>query len=97
MKTVFVIASAKAKKGKEEELALALKAMVAPTRAESGCELYELYKAEDPGSFFFYEKWASREALQEHTQTAHYKKLESVIPQLLEGEFSVHLLTPVSL
>ena len=97
MKTVFVIASAKAKKGKEEELARALKAVVEPTRAEPGCELYELYRAEEPGVFFFYERWVSRDALKEHTQTAHYMKLERNIPQLLEGEFSVHILTPASL
>jgi quinol monooxygenase YgiN len=96
MTTVFVVASAKAKVGKEEQLERALKAMVGPTRAEPGCELYELYTAEKPGVFFFYERWAHRDALKEHTQTAHYKKLEENLPQLLEGEFSVHILTPAS-
>lgn len=52
METKFVIAQAKAKKGKEREAEQALRDMVAPTRAEAGCSLYNLYLAEQPGLFF---------------------------------------------
>jgi quinol monooxygenase YgiN len=92
METIFVIAQAIAKKGKEREAEQALRDMVAPTRAEPGCILYNLYLAEESGLFFFYEQWANSDALKSHTETSHYRKLLEVAPNLFEGELAVHLL-----
>lgn len=84
MEKIFVIARAKAVVGKEKEAEAVLKAMVAPTLAELGCEIYDLYSAEEPGLFYFFERWESREALQAHTQTPHYLKLGEAKKGLVE-------------
>ena len=40
--------------------------MLAPTRAESGCKLYELYESDTRGRFYLCETWASQAALDQH-------------------------------
>jgi quinol monooxygenase YgiN len=55
MAEVRVIARAVARKGKEDQLKSLLKGMLAPTHAEAGCRLYELYESGEWGRFYFYE------------------------------------------
>lgn len=52
MAEVQVIARFVAREGKENQLRALLQSMLAPTRAESGCELYELYESDSWGRFF---------------------------------------------
>ncbi len=69
---LIVIATVKAKAGKEKELAEVLKKFVAPTRRESGCIQYDLHVDQsDPGSFAFYERWVDEAALEAHLKTPH--------------------------
>ena len=61
--------------GHEKTLGAELHALVAPTRAEPGCLMYELHlDPEDPGKFMFYEKFADQRALDHHMATAHLKR-----------------------
>jgi quinol monooxygenase YgiN len=92
MNEIRVIARALARPGKEEQLRNTLLAMLAATRAERGCSLYELYESNTKGLFYFYEKWASQDALDRHTTTPHYRQLERNIRDLLEGAFEVNVL-----
>jgi quinol monooxygenase YgiN len=92
MDEIRVIARALARSGKEEQLRNALVGMLAPTRAEQGCRLYELYESNNRGLFYFYEEWESQDALDRHTTTPHYKQLTQNIRDLLEGTFEVTLL-----
>ena len=73
MDKIRVIARALARTGKEEQLRNTLAGMLTPTRAEHGCRLYE----------------ESRDALDRHTQTPHYKQLAQNSRDLLEGAFEV--------
>ena len=67
-----VIASLKAKPGQEAALFAALSALVAPTRAEKGCILYEMHRShENPGWFIFNELWESRPLWDAHMATPH--------------------------
>ncbi len=67
-----VIASLKAKPGKEAALFAALSALVAPTRAEKGCVLYEMHRShENPGWFIFNELWESRAIWDAHMSSPH--------------------------
>jgi quinol monooxygenase YgiN len=50
MAKVHVIARFVAGQGKENQLRALLQGMLAPTRAESGCELYELYESDSKGT-----------------------------------------------
>jgi quinol monooxygenase YgiN len=92
MDEIRVIARALAREGKEEQLRNALVGMLVPTRAEQGCRLYELYESDKRGLFYFYEEWENQDALDRHTETAHYQQLTQKVRDLLEGAFEVNVL-----
>ncbi|MGB8323937.1 MAG: putative quinol monooxygenase [Candidatus Acidiferrum sp.] len=69
--------------------------MLVPTRAESGCKLYELYESNIKGRFYFYERWESQAALKSHTETVHYQHLEQAVAELLQEPFEVNILTSI--
>ena len=96
MTEVRVIARAVARKGKENQLRALLQGMLVPTRAEQGCESYEVYESDSAGRFYFDETWKSQAALDKHTLTPHYKHLEQAVGKLLEEPFEVNILKRVS-
>lgn len=61
-------------------------AMLPLSRAEAGCLEYNFYvDAHSDCRFIFVEKWASREALEAHFQTPHFKTFFEVI-EAIAGE-----------
>jgi quinol monooxygenase YgiN len=92
MAEVNVIARSVARSGKENQLRELLRAMLAPTRAESGCKLYELYESDSSGRFYFHEIWESQAALEQHAASAHFKHLEQTVGELIETPFEVNIL-----
>jgi len=95
MTEVHVIARAVARKGKEDQLKAVLQGMLAPTHAEPGCRVYEVYESSEPGRFYFYELWESQAALEQHAASPHYKHLELIVRDLLEEPFEVNTLKEV--
>jgi quinol monooxygenase YgiN len=80
---VTVIARARAKPGKEAALEAELQALLLPTHQEPGCLLYALHRCNDvPGQFIAYERWASREALDNHLRSSHVQALLSKLDAL---------------
>ena len=79
MSEVSVIARSVARRGSESQLRELLSGMLAPTRAESGCKLYELYESDSEGRFYFYEIWESQTALDQHAASPHFKHLEQTV------------------
>ena len=58
----------------EERLANQLLALVAPTRREAGCLVYELHRdPQNPAKFMFYERFSSQAALDEHLASPYFK------------------------
>lgn len=92
MSEVRVIARSVARQGKENQLRELLRGMLAPTRAESGCRLYELYESSSEGLFYFYEIWESQAALDRHASSPHFKRLEQAVGELLQEPFEVSIL-----
>jgi quinol monooxygenase YgiN len=77
---LIVVAEMTARSGKEDDLRRKLTGFVTPTRTEDGCVQYDLHEAEDrPGSFLFFEKWTSAQALEAHLACPH---IASVLPEL---------------
>ena len=71
---------------KKAELHRELLALVGPTRKEAGCLCYDLHVDENDDSlFFFYERWASKEAHAAHDKTAHVTHIKAVLPNLTTG------------
>ncbi len=90
MADLFLIARLEAVAGKGSELRQALQAMLAPSQAEEGCKAYQLYEEKKGELFYFFEIWASKEALEKHTQTPHYIHLQKVKDGLFKSaELSV--------
>jgi quinol monooxygenase YgiN len=71
--------------------------MVAPTHAERGCLIYDLYESEWPGNFYFYELWASRRDLQRHASSSHFQRLLQALPEVATGSIEVTLLNKLNL
>jgi quinol monooxygenase YgiN len=95
-RVVWVIARVLARRGKEKELKSLLRRMVAPTHSERGCLIYDLYEAENPGTFFFYELWASRKDLIRHAASSHFTRLLKTLPQFAAGTIEVTLLNKIN-
>ena len=70
--TLTVIATLKAKAGKEAELESVLASLVAPTRLEKGCNKYEMHRSHDEqGLFMFVEDWETRPHWNDHMESDH--------------------------
>jgi quinol monooxygenase YgiN len=83
---ITAIAKFKAKPGQEARLKSELQALVAPTRKEQGCTLFDWYQSVDSeGVFCFFEKWTSRAALDKHLEAPHIKRFLGVLDGLVEG------------
>jgi quinol monooxygenase YgiN len=95
---IRVVAIFQVKSGQAEAFENAMRAVVAPSRAEAACHFYTPHR--DPsheGRYVFIERWASREALAEHEQTPHFKQLLSDLDGLLVGAPQVMILEEVPL
>lgn len=81
-----VIATLKARQGREEDLFRELQALIAPTRAEAGCLAYELHRSHDePGLFMFTESWADRPLWEAHMNAPHLQAFGAKQVELTES------------
>jgi len=81
---IVIVASIKARPGKEDETREALGGLVAPTHAEDGCILYSLHQgAADTTRFVFVERWESQEALDAHLGSDHIAAVLAKADELL--------------
>ena len=84
MNALTVVAELIVKPGKEEQVRQELLKLIEPTRGEEGCLQYDLHVTTDePGRFFFYENWTSRDHLDRHLQTPHLQALAAKADDLL--------------
>lgn len=87
---LHVIAHVKAKPAHVEAVRDILTGFVAPTRAEDGCFVYELFEnADDPTHFTFVEEWASQPALDLHARSPHITDGRVRLKDLTEGATQV--------
>ncbi|GAN62089.1 putative quinol monooxygenase [Acetobacter indonesiensis] len=93
---ITVVAIVKAKKGHEQEVAQAMAACVPESRAESTNIQYVPNRdLDDPQTFIFVEKWTSRQALQDHMDTPHFKVLADTLKDSVAEPLAVHILQPL--
>lgn len=87
-----VIATFKARPGREAELLEVLTELIAPTRAEPGCRLYELWQnRKDAAELTFVEEWSSDEALAAHAKSKHIARARGRYPELIAEEVDLRL------
>lgn len=93
---ITVIAKVTAKENETEAVKSALKSVVAPTRNEEGCVLYDLHQdIENKNIFFFYEEWDSVVHLENHRMSAHMVHLGETIKDLLEKHMEVNMMDKI--
>ena len=96
---VIVFASFYPKKEKNNEVKEIILAMIAPTRAEEGNEIYNFYETKKDDnkniSFHLFEIYKDSTALDFHRNTSHYKNYRSKITDLLEKPIEVKVLKPI--
>lgn len=88
-----VVATMRAKAGKEQELRAALESVIEATLKEEGNVNYDLYQGvDDPAVFTFYENWQSKADLDNHLQTPHMQAGLAGLPSLVDGELTIQTL-----
>ena len=100
MSELTVVARAKAKPGCEAEFERELRAVVGPTHKEPGCLRYALHRSvEDRATFVVIERWASKEALDQHFAAPYVQALLKKVTELLTAppEIAVFELLPIGL
>ncbi|MET8777141.1 MULTISPECIES: putative quinol monooxygenase [Nocardia] len=85
-----VVATMFAKPGQEELVEKTLRAAAPAVHAEPGCLLYALHRRiGEPGRFVMIEKWASKEALRTHGQSAALREVGAALGDALTGPAEV--------
>ncbi len=77
--TLILNAHIHATPGQRDQLKAELLKLVPPTRAEVGCNFYELHEdLSDENHFMFHESWKNREASDQHMKTDHIAAFRAV-------------------
>ncbi len=85
-KTLHVVAHIRARKETQEELRKVLEGLIAPTRKESGCLRYELFRNNlDPQDLTFIEQWEGDAALDAQLRSPHFLSAQAAFPRLVDG------------
>jgi len=94
-KQISVVATIIAEEGLEEKIYQELHRLVPLTRKEEGCIDYILHRSNDDcGVFIMYENWKSKEDLNRHNQSSHFKAFASNTQGIIK-ELKVHELTMI--
>ncbi len=92
-KMLTVIAKVTAKEDQIDAVKAGLESVIAPTRNEEGCLLYDLHQdIEHKNIFFFYENWDTVAHLEKHRMAEHMVHLGETIKGLLEKHMEVNLM-----
>ena len=85
--SVVITATMVAKPGEEKALRDCCEAVLAETRKEPGCVLYECGESLDsPGHFLLMEVWEDMDALKAHTTTPHMTVFGPLADSLSESQ-----------
>lgn len=91
-KAVIVFASFRPIAGKETELQELLAWMIGHSRAEPGCERYDLYRAQDGPTFHLFERYRDSEALEAHRAAEYFVEYRRKVADLLDEPIDVLVL-----
>lgn len=88
-----VVATMRARAGKESQLKELLTSLIEPTRSDPGLITYELYQdTDDSAQFCFLEVWESGRAHDQHVNQPHTKAFTTREAELVDGGILVHRL-----
>lgn len=83
---IVAVATVKAVKGKEDQVAEALRKAAQDSRKDDGCLAYEVHVDLNDGSTFtIYECWASEQALRAHIKAAHSQTMFTRLKEITDA------------
>lgn len=93
-----IVARMKVAEGKDEEFVAVMTELAGEVRKnEPGCTLYQLCKSQgEPGLYVMLERYASQQALADHSKTAHFRAAMPKLGPLLDGAAQIDILQEVS-
>lgn len=90
---ISVVATFSPKEGQGFAVEQILRGMIQPTRAEPGCQRYDLFKSTAAeAKFVLIEAYDGQSALEAHRETVHYKSYRARIMDLLKEPIGVVVL-----
>ena len=94
---IYLISTAHLKPGTRNKCLEPARACIAASRHDPGCIAYDLnLSVSDPNRMVFIEVWESREALDQHFQTAHFRAWRAAIADFVV-ERKLEVITPASI
>lgn len=82
-----IVALMTVQEGKIEQFYQLADELIAETRKEVGTVTYKLFKStENDNEVLFFEEYADKEAMQQHSQSSHLKKFMQAVKPLLVSE-----------
>jgi quinol monooxygenase YgiN len=96
MSEVVVVVIAQAKPGQGDAALAAFAEVAVPTHAEEGCIRYALHRsASDQDQIVLVERWASRQALDDHLASPHLTEFRQGSADLWAGPPTILVTTPL--
>lgn len=96
MTPLYLIAEIYPHPEKLAEAREAFDSLIAKTLQEPGCLLYDLVIEQDGDHWLMLEKWASKEAWEQHMETDHVKHINQITPSLTHKQTVLRFLHPVT-
>jgi quinol monooxygenase YgiN len=91
---IYVIAELRVKPGMADRAIAAARLSVAETVKEDGCISYDMHQSvTDPERLVLVERWESREALNRHLETPHFKAWRAAGSEFI-AERKAEIITP---
>lgn len=87
---LYIFARFRAKPGSQDAVEAALREVVPPTRAETGCLSLNTFRStRDPQLFYLHSKWVDEEAFDHHASLPHTVKFIETVGLLIDHEFDL--------
>ncbi len=95
MTPLYLIATIRPREDRRDDARAALSALMAATRLEAGCELYDLVTTADESAvWLMLEKWTSRSHWDSHMTSAHNFAFGKIIGELVSEPITLELYNP---
>lgn len=95
MPALTIVANIKAKADQVDLVKAELQKLIATTRAEAGCQQYDLHQDNDnPAHFLFFENWDSRDIWHNHMAAPHLEAFKAAAGDALE-EITINEMTKI--
>ncbi|AVH56786.1 MULTISPECIES: putative quinol monooxygenase [Streptomyces] len=96
MESVVVISTLRLREDRADEARKVIESLVARTHEDAGCLTFAAHEdAADPLTMVLVERWASQQAVDEHSQAPYLAEAMGRVGELLAAEPEIRFLNPL--